>query len=61
MNAPLDRLRMMADEDLAETISRLQRLVVELRHAQGEAGRLIRLGYVDALDAAQAEQERRRT
>lgn len=51
----------MADDQLAEAIKSLERNVAQLCYARGEIGARIRQGYADALDAAQAELERRRT
>lgn len=61
MNAPANNLRLLDDDALGALIARLQRQVETLTAARGEVGHRIRLGYVEALTAAQAEAERRRT
>jgi hypothetical protein len=50
----------MPDQVLAEAILKLERVCSQLEHASGEIGERIRCGYIDALDYARAEIERRR-
>lgn len=53
-------LRTLPDEELAETIARLQRTVACMSGARGETGLRIRLSYEHALARAIDEQDRRR-
>jgi DNA-binding MurR/RpiR family transcriptional regulator len=53
--------RFMCDDDLAERVSRLQRKVEELRRSSTAIGQRMAEQYAEALQAAIAELDRRKT
>jgi hypothetical protein len=51
--------KLLANEDLLEAVSRLERTVADLAGAEGEIGMRVRNAYAEKLDAARAELSRR--